>query len=39
LHRTIVAILGICACGTLKQVETRHHNQTDLLPAFGCEAP
>jgi hypothetical protein len=34
LHRTIVAILGICACGTPKQVETRRHNQTDPLPAF-----
>jgi hypothetical protein len=39
LHWTIVAILGICASGTPKQVETRRHNQTDLLPAFGCEAP
>jgi len=39
LHRTIVAILGICAYGTPKQVETRRHNQTDPLPAFGCEAP
>jgi len=35
LHRTIVAILGICAYGTPKQVETRRHNQTDPLPAFG----
>ena len=39
LHRTIVAILGICAYGTSKQVETRRHNQTDPLPAFGCESP
>jgi hypothetical protein len=30
LHRTIVAILGICAYGTPKQGETRRHNQTDL---------
>ena len=22
-----------------EQVETRRHNQTDPLPAFGCEAP
>src|SRR5437879_11774171 len=35
LHRTIVAILGICAYGTPKQVETRRHNQTNPLPAFG----
>ena len=34
-HRTIVAILGICAYGTPKQVETRRHNQTDPLSAFG----
>ena len=33
LHRTIVAILGICAYDTPKQVETRRHNQTDPLPA------
>jgi hypothetical protein len=39
LHRTIVAILGICAYGTSKQVEARRHNQTDPPPAFGCEAP
>jgi hypothetical protein len=39
LHRTIVAILGICAYGTPKQVETRRHDQIDPLPAFGCEAP
>src|ERR1700722_16368221 len=39
LHRTIVAILRICAYGTPKQVETRRHNQIDPLPAFGCEAP
>jgi hypothetical protein len=39
LHRTIVAILGICAYGTPKQAETRRHNQTDPLPAFGFEAP
>jgi len=42
LHRTIVAILGICAYGTPKQVETRRHNQTDPLPALGAkphEAP
>jgi hypothetical protein len=35
LHRTIVAILGICAYGTPKQAETRRHNQTDPLSAFG----
>jgi hypothetical protein len=27
LHLTIVAILGICAYGTPKQVETRRHNE------------
>ena len=37
LHRTIVAILGICAYGTPKQVETRRHNQTDPLPALGAK--
>ena len=37
LHRTIVAILGICAYGTPKQVETRRYNQTNPQPAFGCE--
>jgi hypothetical protein len=35
LHRTIVAILGICAYGTPKQVETRRHKQTDPLPAVA----
>ena len=34
LHRTIVTIVGICAHGTPKQVETRRHNQTDPLPGF-----
>ena len=37
LHRTIVAILGMCAYGTPKQVETRRHNQTDPLPALGAK--
>jgi hypothetical protein len=37
LHRTIVAILRICASGTPKQVETRRHNQTNPQPALGCE--
>ena len=37
LHRTIVAILEICAYGTPKQVETRRHNQTDPLPALGAK--
>jgi hypothetical protein len=35
LHRTIVAILGICAYGTPKQVETRRHNQTDHYRRLG----
>jgi hypothetical protein len=34
-HRTIVAILGICAYGTPKQVETRRHNQLTHYRRLG----